>query len=105
MFILGAGETDFLIEAAKAVPHLALVIFLVVWFIKHLKTVRDDSEARLVEQSIRFQEKLKEIIETYENLSENCVKALNTNTEMIGSIKTLFLLLEDDLKGNAKRPR
>lgn len=105
MCVLGAGETDLLLEAAKQVPALAILVFMVVWFFKHLKTVRDDSEKRLTDQSERFQEKLREIIETYENISENSAKAVGINTEMIGSIRTLFALVEDDLKNNAKRAR
>ncbi len=105
MGALGVAEMDLAVEVAKQVPALAIVVLLVTWFFKHLKEVRDDSEARLVEQSIRFQEKIREVVETYEKLADNCARALMTNTEMIGSIRTLFALVEDDLKNNAKRPR
>jgi uncharacterized protein YoxC len=47
-------EVQALIEIGKQVPALAVLTFLVVFFLKHLNSISDRVESRLSEQNARL---------------------------------------------------
>lgn len=83
---------EWLIEAAKQVPALAALIFLVLSLSKSKN-----------EEDQKSEERLKAVTDAYEKSLKSLVETLAANNQVLGSIQTLFVLVEKDLKDAAKR--
>lgn len=83
---------DWLVEAAKQVPALAVLVGLVVYFLKHIATESQKSEERLKLVNDEKDATIKSLQET-----------LTSNNTVLGSIAVLFTLVEKDMKDAAKR--
>lgn len=76
---------EWLVEAAKQVPALAVLAYLVVYL------------------SSKSEERLKGITEAQDKTMKSLIDTLAANNQALGSIQTLFVLVEKDLKDAAKR--
>lgn len=79
------------VEVAKQVPALAVLVALVVMFMRQNSVDRESSEKRL-----------ERVNEQQAAALDNATKVVSANTECLGGIRTLLSLVEQDLK-NAKR--
>lgn len=83
---------DWLVEAAKQVPALAVLTGLVVYFLRNKS-----------EDSQKSEERIKALVEATDKTLKSNVETLAANNQVLGSIQTLFTLVERDLKDAAKR--
>jgi hypothetical protein len=93
---------DWVTEAAKQVPALAVVVGLVVYFLKHSETESKASEDRLVAEAKACEDRLTKITEQQDRTIAALTATLTANNTVLGSITTLLTLVENDLKRGNK---
>lgn len=100
---------EWYIEAAKQVPALAVLCFVVIYFVKYLEGVSKDFQDRFAllarethERTIaagkETEDRLERIIRSQDETVRSVSLAVSSSTEMLGSIRTLLTLVEGDLK-------
>lgn len=80
------------IEVAKQVPALAALITLVVVMFRDRTAEAQKSE-----------ERLKAVVDQQDRTIKSVVDVLQANNQNLGSVQTLFMLIEKDLKDASKR--
>ena len=94
---------EWAIEAAKQVPALAVVVGLVVYFLKHLSELRQDSEQRIVMIMESHERRMREVVDREADVVKSFGVLITANNEALGSIRTLLMLVEGDLKHENRR--
>ena len=102
--LLAADEFSFWIEVAKQVPALAVLAVLVIYFFKHLRTVSEATEARILAAKTNDERVVVAALDRAEVAANNVAKVVNTNSEVLGGFKALFAVMQEEL-ANAKRNR
>lgn len=80
------------VEAAKQVPALTVLTGLVIYFLKNKS-----------EDAQKSEERIKALVEDNAKDRKALVETLAANNQVLGSIQTLFVLVEKDLKDASRR--
>ena len=97
-------EASWLIETAKQVPALAVLTSMVVYFIKHLGILAEEFEKRMAAVTCETEDRLERVLTQQNETIKALTVVLQANNELIGSIKTLLILVEGDLKNGRRQP-
>ena len=77
---------DVFIEALKQVPALAVVVFLVIWFLRFLEKSKEHEAKRIEEVHQAYKREVTQIKSRYEtylnDITNNNTKVLAENTDM-----------------------
>jgi hypothetical protein len=97
---------EWAIEAAKQVPALAVLVWVVVHFLTHIAKGRDLSEQRIKDICDSHAKQIESMHNRETSMLTTVSSIIATNNEVLGSIKTLLSMqVSDERNERTKHPR
>lgn len=94
---------EWAIEAAKQVPALGVLVWLVIYFLNHIAKTRDLSEQRIKDICDSHARQIESMHNRETNLLRTVSEIIATNNKVLGSIETLLNQQVSDERSNRTR--
>jgi hypothetical protein len=93
------------LEIAKQLPAVAAILIVVGYAAKFILAVNKDHKEQMAAAEKETEARMERMMQAQTTALAETTKVVSTNTEMMGSIRTLFLLVEEDLKRGHREDR